>query len=693
MNKRVKKIVTVAAFALLSAVFTIIMYFCSPSVYAVPETTGEIQYTVRTYESDGTHTVENVTAVIGKDVTAVSITDISKLGKITSVNYVPDKFVKPRDLDKNIQIVDLTKPFDFAEKGTIIIIVMNLDPFAEDFYEQADKLEEYKIGDYWHFTVHLPVVFGASNIYNGSNLVARNGDIANYDFIDFSTTYDISTEKYKSHTDTALLDLSFYGRRQAMNPYQMITIHYQSSGTVYSGMKDCPLIGKESDVKRVTENSQNLVIILAIVTAVVLAVLIVLSFLKHTLEFIPAAIWISGIAGIQFSDFLAGLPTDTPLLWAAVGTAAPFLALGGALLAVSIDFRKIKILKYAFPALAVLGGLLAFICPFVPFGAATGLTVAFRVVKGVCAAVLAVAVFFDVVNRTDGILKATNATLICVAITAALFLPHAFPKQIDSTFYMCAVIVVTTFISVLIVIKETEQTNSYLTKNLNLEVERQLKDIRAVITERDNLLQFVSHDMKKPLQSSDVLLDTLIERESDDEQVKALRIVKQNVSRVTTNLSQIGDYARFNYIAEQSQTVDLKELCAEIYDFHLPDCNANGIRLENLVDKSCKVYVKRQGLENAVSNIILNAIEHADCNTISIYVKPQKSRVTLCIADDGKGIENTSDVFSPYVSKSSPDTGGLGLFICKNIVESMNGELSFESVAGNTVFLISLLKA
>ena len=225
-----------------------------------------------------------------------------------------------------------------------------------------------------------------------------------------------------------------------------------------------------------------------------------------------------------------------------------------------------------------------------------------------------------------------------------------------------------------------------------MEVGRQVKEIRAVIEERDNLLQFVSHDMKKPLQASLTIVDTLIDRHSDNEQIKALKIVKNNTERVVNNLSGIGEYARFNYIAEPSQVVDLKETCAAIYDFHLPDCNANGIILKNQIDKSCKVFVKKQGLENAVSNIIMNAVEHADCKTITVSCRKERNKIVLCIADDGKGISSEMDVFRPYVTEKT-ETGGIGPYICKSIIESMNGTLTYQSVNGATIFYITLLKA
>jgi len=674
MNNLIKKI-AVPLSAVLTVLFILTLYFTIPNIPSVPETTGEVE-----------------SFTIGSDITATRINDFEKLNRITKVNYIANEFVMDNSLDKS-EIVDLTKPFEFAKKGTLIFIVMNLDPDNEDFKDQSKKLSDYLIGEYWHFTLSLPKIFCASNVYLGSNLVARHGEIENYNFIDYTTTYDIKTNAYSSKVERTEIDLKFYTRRHALNLYHTITVHYESSGTVYSGMQDCPLIGTEKNVKTALENSQNLLITLAVLSAVVFAVLIVLSFLKRTKSLISAIVLIFGIVLMLFPKFMLSQATRIPLFWEALSYSGAFLTLGGSLFELGRNFKKIPA-KYIFAALMAIGGLLAVIYPFVTFKTAQGLLMAFTVIKAIGAAALLAFALLSAFCKDDKrpILETATASLIAAATFTSVFVPTVFPVYCNSMFYLCAVAVITMFISVFKVFKDTEKANAYLTANLHLEVERQVKDLKSVLTERDDLLRFISHDMKKPLQSSDVLINSLIEREKDEEQTKGLKIVKQNNSRVIENLSQIGSFARFNYIAEPSRICDLRELCDAVYDFHTPDCNANGIVLNNLVVKNYKVFVKQQGLKNAISNIIINAIEHANCTSITVSAKTEKDRIILSIADDGKGIDDGLDVFKAYVSEKSK-TDGIGLYICKNIIETMNGTLTYESSANGTVFYISLLQA
>lgn len=694
-NFYLKKIITVISCALLSALFIVVLFFCAPKINAVPETEGrQITEQIRV----GDREWESVDFTAGEDFVAVSIKDLTEKGRLNRVNYVADQFVHAGHLAPEMQIVDLTKPFDFAEKGTLIFVVMNLNPDDENFDELAERLSEYKIGDYWHFTLSLPEIFCASNVYQKATLVARHGEIENYDFSEFNTNYDKRTEKFSAETATVNIDMNFYTRRETLaSSYmssQIITVHYQSTGSSYSGIKECPLIGTESAIKGVNESSKNLLITVAILAAVVLAVLAVLSVLKRTKEYVPAVVWILGIFILLISRFLLAQTTGMPLLWTALWLSSSFIILGGALLSVGVNFGKVPF-KYIFSAFAAVGALFAFICPFIPFGAASAMRIVCLVIKGVCVAALFGFICLATFRKGDkyGILQIVCVAIIAVAVGASLFLPQIFPSQVNPIFWLCAATIAITFVSVFILFRETEKTNEYLTANLQREVERQVRDIKSVIADRDNLLQFVSHDMKKPLASAVMLCDTAIEREKDGEQIKTIKNIKQDAERVINNLSEIAAYAKLNYLAEPSQVVDMSELCALLYKYHKFDCDANGIILKIAAAKSVKAFVKPKGIENVVSNIIINAIEHANCSTVTISVKVDKNKVVLSVADDGKGIDADLDVFRPYVSENDSETGGLGLYICKNIIESMNGELTYGTGQGGTVFYISLLKA
>ena len=69
----------------------------------------------------------------------------------------------------------------------------------------------------------------------------------------------------------------------------------------------------------------------------------------------------------------------------------------------------------------------------------------------------------------------------------------------------------------------------------------------------------------------------------------------------------------------------------------------------------------------------------------------KKGICILSIADDGKGIDESKDVFMPYYSETmSENNTGIGLYISRNFMRSMNGELAYRQEDGKLEFLITL---
>jgi len=213
MNYSKKKTLIV----LLTIIFTILfLNIFNHSIHEIP-IAKEASGTTSTIFYENGETRKEIIHTIGKDFAAIRINELSDLQSITKVNYVPNEFVHPGSVPENYQIVDLNKKFNFAEKGSLIFIIMNLNPESDDFIEQSKKLEKYKKGDYWSFHLSLPNIFNASNIYQKSQLIARNGEIENYDFIHYTTSYTQKTEHYSSKTSTTQIELSFYYRNMIPN--------------------------------------------------------------------------------------------------------------------------------------------------------------------------------------------------------------------------------------------------------------------------------------------------------------------------------------------------------------------------------------------------------------------------------------------------------------------------------------------
>jgi signal transduction histidine kinase len=93
------------------------------------------------------------------------------------------------------------------------------------------------------------------------------------------------------------------------------------------------------------------------------------------------------------------------------------------------------------------------------------------------------------------------------------------------------------------------------------------------------------------------------------------------------------------------------------------------------------IHADRIRLTQVISNILSNAVKFTKKGTISITIKKENDNAIVGIQDTGLGIDAQimSRLFSKFATKSDIGGTGLGLFICKSIIEAHGGTIS----AGN----------
>ena len=102
---------------------------------------------------------------------------------------------------------------------------------------------------------------------------------------------------------------------------------------------------------------------------------------------------------------------------------------------------------------------------------------------------------------------------------------------------------------------------------------------------------------------------------------------------------------------------------------------------------SALIYADKNQLIRVFTNIIQNAIqaipEHRKGNISMVVTKLKDNFIRITIIDNGEGItpEKGERLFEPYFTTKSSGTG-LGLAMCKDIIEKFNGRISFESQLG-----------
>lgn len=207
----------------------------------------------------------------------------------------------------------------------------------------------------------------------------------------------------------------------------------------------------------------------------------------------------------------------------------------------------------------------------------------------------------------------------------------------------------------------------------------------------------VAHEIKNPLTPMKLSLQHL-ERAIDQDSPQARRLTKQvavTLIEQIEHLSQIAsDFSAFaNITYASNEEVQLTEVLHSVATLH------NGYeQVEVLYDdpgRPVRVYADKTQLNRLFSNLVLNAMQSIPEDrkgVVRMRAAVEGPSVIVTVSDNGNGIpeEIRSRIFTPNFTTKSSGTG-LGLAMCKNIVEQMQGKIWFETDPGQgTAFFVEL---
>jgi CheY-like chemotaxis protein/anti-sigma regulatory factor (Ser/Thr protein kinase) len=134
----------------------------------------------------------------------------------------------------------------------------------------------------------------------------------------------------------------------------------------------------------------------------------------------------------------------------------------------------------------------------------------------------------------------------------------------------------------------------------------------------------------------------------------------------------------------QFSAVGMNDLCQELFNTYL--LNAGNIRLIlDLPEEDISIRTDRNRLTQVLSNLIDNALKFTPKGSITIGYRPLQEWVEFYVKDTGIGIpeEKLEKVFERFEKVNDFAQGtGLGLPICKTILERLGGDISVSSQLG-----------
>ena len=213
-----------------------------------------------------------------------------------------------------------------------------------------------------------------------------------------------------------------------------------------------------------------------------------------------------------------------------------------------------------------------------------------------------------------------------------------------------------------------------------------------------NSLQDISHQLKTPLTSINILLDNIIDdpKMDDETRQRFIKNIKREITNITFLVQSILKLSKFeaNTISFIREDVSVRKIVNETIKNVSNLCDLKNINIE--VNNKCqnKINCDYKWQVEALTNIVKNAVEYSyNDNKILIECDDNNVYTQIKIKDFGKGMdkEDAENIFKRFYKgkDAGKDSIGIGLSLSKAIIEKDNGRVSVESIKDiGTTFII-----
>jgi len=232
-----------------------------------------------------------------------------------------------------------------------------------------------------------------------------------------------------------------------------------------------------------------------------------------------------------------------------------------------------------------------------------------------------------------------------------------------------------------------------------LRVRGTFKKERELALQQKNFLLSVSHELKSPIASARLQLETLLKRKLDEPKQQEL----------LTNA--LGDTKRLNNLVENillAATIDNPSMGLHRENINVSDFMKEGMsqtlqafqpkqKVEMDIQPGIFFAVDKNTFPSIPLNLFENALKYSPAeSTITVKFYKKDNSIFLTMADEGQGIEENEreNIFEKFYRVGNEETRrakgtGLGLYIVRNLVEKHDGTISVKSNSPQgTVFII-----
>lgn len=239
-----------------------------------------------------------------------------------------------------------------------------------------------------------------------------------------------------------------------------------------------------------------------------------------------------------------------------------------------------------------------------------------------------------------------------------------------------------------------EQENFIQIEQLNKKINLQNAQLSEANKALEEFAYVASHDLKTPVRNIKGLLE-LIDKKGDsvDEKKKEeyYKIIKNSAAELSKMIENLLEYSRSGTVQEELSELDTREVVKSVIQQFDEELNSLGGKIAlNLKAKKIKAYPIL--FKRLLTNLISNAIKYRGSSPPEICIScyPEKENILFAVSDNGIGIPESQyeRVFKIFKTLAqNKDSNGIGLSVCKKIVELHRGRIWLEPNTPNGIIV------
>ena len=247
------------------------------------------------------------------------------------------------------------------------------------------------------------------------------------------------------------------------------------------------------------------------------------------------------------------------------------------------------------------------------------------------------------------------------------------------------------FINIIGLALSSIQYNSRLRENNEL-LNQQYQKVKESEKTKSAFINIVAHEFRNPVQPIIGLADVMYSKVKDEDDRELLEIIMRNANRLKRLTNNLLDVTKIDSqsLALEKEKLNLNDLILEVLKDYVDKQKTQMVKIvydfKNIDDVI--IEADRDRVAQVICNLLDNALKFTQASQMIFLIVDKKKdkeegkeQVIVSVKDTGNGIskEILPKLFSKFTTGSSSSGTGLGLYICKNIIQAHEGNIWAEN--------------